>query len=337
MSAIGLDIGGANIKISDGWRTLSHPFALWKSPQTLPDALGVLLSEFDSQCPLAVTMTGELADCFATKAEGVCAILDAVSLAAGARPLAIWQSGGEFVSIEDARELVPLVAAANWHALATWAGRMRPDGRSLLVDVGSTTTDIIPLEDGVPVPWGRTDPERLGTGELVYVGVRRTPLCALADQVEFRGRMTGIAREFFATTADLHVVLGHFPEDADRHDTADGRPETVSAASNRVARMLCLDGSELTREETAKICHHFYEQELRLIVQGIRQVQGAQQGSVSGLLLCGEGEFLARQACVEAGIVSPECETVLLSAAMSRADSQGACAFALARLGSERL
>ena len=31
----------------------------------------------------------------------------------------------------------------------------------------------------VPMPTGRTDPERLASGELVYTGVRRTPACAL--------------------------------------------------------------------------------------------------------------------------------------------------------------
>jgi len=67
-------------------------------------------------------------------------------------------------------------AAANWLALATYAGRLAPRGPAVLLDVGSTTTDVIPLQDGTPVPRGRTDPERLESKELVYTGVRRTPL-----------------------------------------------------------------------------------------------------------------------------------------------------------------
>ena len=52
-----------------------------------------------------------------------------------------------------------LAAASNWHALARFAGRYVPRGTGLLVDIGSTTCDIIPLVDGEPASGGRTDPE----------------------------------------------------------------------------------------------------------------------------------------------------------------------------------
>ena len=71
-----------------------------------------------------------------------------------------------------------LAAAANWLALATAAARFVADGRGLLIDIGSTTTDLIPLDQGKVVVQGRTDTERLRTGELVYAGIRRTPICA---------------------------------------------------------------------------------------------------------------------------------------------------------------
>src|SRR5947208_2344005 len=70
-------------------------------------------------------------------------------------------------------------AAANWLATAVWAGRFAPEGAALLIDAGSTTTDIVPLWNGRPMPLGLTDPDRLRTGELVYTGARRTPVCAL--------------------------------------------------------------------------------------------------------------------------------------------------------------
>ena len=79
-------------------------------------------------------------------------------------PVIVWQTGAEFVTLSIARDIPLLVAAANWHGLATWLGRLAPKGNALLIDIGSTTTDIIPLLDGVPVPAGLTDREMAAIG-----------------------------------------------------------------------------------------------------------------------------------------------------------------------------
>ena len=181
---LGLDIGGANLKASDGeTRSVSRAYAIWRDPEQLADELRALLAPWGAWSVLAVTMTAELADCFTTKADGIDRILAAVEAVANGRPVHVWQTGGEFVTPDEARALPTLVAAANWHALATWAARMLGAEAGLLLDIGSTTTDIIPVSAGLPMPEGRTDLERLQSSELVYLGVRRTPLCALADAV----------------------------------------------------------------------------------------------------------------------------------------------------------
>src|SRR5205823_3022412 len=128
---------------------------------------------------LAVTMTGELCDCFESKRQGVQAILAAVETVAVPGVIEIWRSDGRFVNLEGARADPLSVAAANWLALATFAGRWAPQGAALVIDIGSTTTDVVPLWDGHPIPRGRSDPERLRCRELIYMGVRRTPVCAL--------------------------------------------------------------------------------------------------------------------------------------------------------------
>ena len=108
--------------------------------------------------------------------------------------------------------------------------RWAPTGRAILIDIGSTTTDIIPILDGKLVPGGKTDYERFATGELVYTGVRRTPICAIP---EFEG-----AAELFATTLDVYLILGQIPEASDDRDTADGRPATKRFARARLSRMI---------------------------------------------------------------------------------------------------
>ena len=204
MSVVGLDIGGANLKAADAdGRAVARAFPVWQNPGGLSAAIRGILELFAKIDLLAVTMTAELADCFQTKREGVSRILDAVEEVAGTAAVHVWQTGAEFVSPAVAREIPMLVAAANWHALATWVGRMVPQGEALLLDVGTTTTDIIPLSAGIPVPAGLTDRERLISGELVYSGVRRTPLCALVRSLPYRGAECPVAAELFATTLDV--------------------------------------------------------------------------------------------------------------------------------------
>ena len=191
MSILGLDIGGANIKAADdSGRAMSRAFPIWKTPERLSAELVSLLGDFPQTEHIAVTMTAELADCFDTKSDGVHFILTSIesscraidSIKAGVS-VAVWTTSGCFLSIDDARLQPMLVAAANWNALATWCGRLVPDGAALLIDIGTTTTDIIPMVDGKIEAIGRTDPERLRTGELSYSGVRRTPVYGLANAV----------------------------------------------------------------------------------------------------------------------------------------------------------
>ena len=336
-TCIGLDIGGANIKLSNGVdRTIEIPFALWKSPESLVAALsqlGALLAT--PPHTVALTMTGELADCFRTKAHGVEHILSSVEAAFPSAVIRIWQTGAEFFNAEEAREFPILVAAANWHALATWAGRACPQGASLLIDIGSTTTDIIPLSNGTPIPEGGTDPARLFSGELVYTGVRRTPLCAVANQVTFRGQPVGVAAELFATTRDVYLWLGSLPEDPEDVDTANNRPATREFARDRLVRMLCADSDEIDVQETDALAHEWAAIQRGQIRCAITQILARQPGPPKMVMLSGEGEFLARQVIEEipelAGV-----EVLSLANVLGPEHSVGACAYAVARLASER-
>src|SRR5712691_1298217 len=103
-AVLGLDIGGANLKAahSDGSARL-QPFELWKHPQQLSEVLNELIHGMPAHDLLAVTMTGELCDCYATKREGVHAILEAVGVAAPGTPMRVWSTAGRFVDGAEAR------------------------------------------------------------------------------------------------------------------------------------------------------------------------------------------------------------------------------------------
>ncbi len=123
---LGLDIGGANLKAATAdKRAISVPFPLWKQPDKLPAALAELVARFPDADELAVTMTGELCDCFETKREGVHAIIAAVRFASAGRPIRVWSTDGVFLNSEEAQRNHMKVAAANWHALGDFCGRIR--------------------------------------------------------------------------------------------------------------------------------------------------------------------------------------------------------------------
>jgi probable H4MPT-linked C1 transfer pathway protein len=327
MNILGLDVGGANLKAAHtGSAARLRPFALWKNPAGLPDALRALLRELPPFDLLAVTMTGELCDCFETKRQGVAAILDAVELVAGRTPVRVWRTDGRFADPATARRTPLQTAAANWYALAVYAGRHAPTGPALLLDIGSTTTDVIPLLNGRPVPKGLTDPERLRSNELVYTGVRRTPLCAL---IGTRG-----AAEFFATTLDVFLVLGRTAEDAADHDTADGRPATRAAAGARLARMLCADLETSTEDERRKLAEFALLRQVYLLTSAIESVVKKMSGPPQTVVVSGSGEFLAPVVLAEQKAIPP-CRVVSLARELGPDLSGAACAFAVAVLARE--
>lgn len=336
MNMIGLDIGGANLKASDGQaRSLSQPFAMWEKPELLAATLQAMLNCFRPFDAVALTMTGELADCFNTKSEGVEHITHAVEEAVRC-PVHVWQTVGEFVAPDVAREFPVLTAAANWHALATWAGRMASQEAGLLIDVGSTTCDVIPLLDGMPVPQGRTDLERLLSGELIYTGVRRTPVCAVADSVPIGDQQCPIAAELFATMEDVSLILEEINEDQQRRDTADGRPATRKAAFGRLARMQCCDATELTEWQIVAVAKSLRGRQLQLLQASAERVMRQLPSKPRTVLLSGEGEFLARMVLSKLTELSA-AQILSLTNALGANHSEAACAYALARLGRERI
>jgi probable H4MPT-linked C1 transfer pathway protein len=335
MRVIGLDIGGANLKAADAEGVvLTRPFAVWRSPENLAAEIGRLLASFSKPDAIALTMTAELADCYRTKRQGVEAVISAVEQTAGSTPVRVWQTDGRFVTSTEARKAPLLVAAANWHALARFVGRLAPIGPSLLIDIGTTTADLIPLLDGVPSPVGRTDRERLQSGELVYTGVKRTPVCAVVGHVPYRGNECPVAAELFATTLDAYLALGDLPEDASDFETADGRPATRSSARDRLARCLCCDATEFDEADMQQMARAIAAAQRRQIACGLEVVLAAQRRVPERLLLSGRGTFLAAQTVAEVDALAAT-ERIRLSDLFGPRIAEAACAFALARLAVE--
>jgi probable H4MPT-linked C1 transfer pathway protein len=330
MHCLAFDIGGANLKYSDGRELAeSEALALWKHPDRLAARLRAVVERVPACQRIAATMTGELADCFASKTEGVLFILDALRHAAGERKLSVFLTDGRVVDVDAALESPRLAAASNWLALACYAGRYAGRGPALLLDAGSTTCDIIPLQDGQPIPRARDDTGRLLSGELVYTGIERSPVCAAADRVPYRGQACPLAQELFATMRDVYLVLGDVAEAPEDRDTADGRPATQAAAIARLGRMLCADRDAFGLDDARALAQSVAEEQVRTVSQAVEQVSAALPAPPETVILSGHGGFLLRR-------VLDRCEwsprLVSLEEVLGASAARVATAYALAVL-----
>ncbi len=271
---LGVDIGGANLKYAtaDG-RCFERTFAMWKRSDELVNQLQDDIAQFTGTAQLAVTMTGELADCFASRAAGVAHIVDhVVRCLPNSEPhtTMFYGTDGRFHDANSAKENWECVAASNWHALARCVGeRIVPN--ALLIDIGSTTTDVIAIRDGDLLTRSRTDHERLADQSLVYVGCRRTPVCSLLSELEFRGTTVPVMNELFATIDDARLLLGLQADDQDDCETADGHPRDRVHAQARMARMIGLDHNQITVDEASSLGRQVYDSVRRRIEGAVKR------------------------------------------------------------------
>lgn len=298
MSVIGWDIGGAHVKAARVERgrvvaALQIACPLWQGLDRLDAALGEAAPRLGGCALHAVTMTGELADLFAGRAAGVAAILDVVA-ARLAAPAKVYGARRGWLSAEEAAAHADDVASVNWHATASLLARRH--GAALLVDIGSTTADLVPVAGGRPVPRGHSDAERLQSGELVYAGIARSFLMAVAGRVPFRGAWTPLMNEYFASTADVFRILGDLPEEADLHPAADGKEKTVAASQIRLARMIGRDAGEADASEWRRLAGYFAEAQLRAVHDAALLVlSAAALPEAAPVVGAGAGSFVARR------------------------------------------
>jgi probable H4MPT-linked C1 transfer pathway protein len=289
-----VDIGGANTKAAwldgDGLRIVSRPFEVWRDLEALAAVLREVAAEVAAgPAPAtAITMTAELSDAFRTKREGVEFVLDAAQDALG--ELSVLTTAGELVSVGAARERPWDVAAANWVATALAVADTHPD--ALLIDVGSTTADVVPIVGGRVAATAHDDLERLLAGELVYTGVLRTNLAAIAPRVPVRGGWCPVSSELFAISGDVHVVLGHLTPEAYDCPTPDGRPATAEFARERIARLVCSDVEQLDADEIDAIASFLHGEQLRQLEDAARRVQRPLPPEAP-VVAVGSGVFLA--------------------------------------------
>jgi len=256
---IGIDVGGANLKVVSDDGVHIHYCPLWENAP-ITTLLNRYVTTTDGQA--AVVMSGELADCFDSKMEGISFIVNAVR---NAFPSArFYGTDGQF---HDGA--VPQLAAANWLASADYLRAKYPD--AVLLDIGSTTADIIPLARFESLK-GLTDLLRLQKGYLLYTGMLRGNVAILLQSVLLHGKKTPTSSEYFAGSADAHLVLGHIRPEDYTCDAPDRKEKTKDASLKRLARVVCADLDEIGTEGAYQIAEQFWEKQRGLICDQVLRV-----------------------------------------------------------------
>jgi probable H4MPT-linked C1 transfer pathway protein len=270
---IGIDVGGANLKVVDDSGVHIHYCPLWEEAP-----ITALLMQHTSgkNEPAAVVMSGELADCFENKLQGISCIVSAVKKAF---PRARFYGTDARFHDCAVREL----AAANWLASADFLRVRYP--YALLLDIGSTTADIIPLNRFGHLP-GLTDIQRLQAGYLLYTGMLRTNVAALVRSVDLDGIPTPVSSEYFATSADVHLVLEHISPSQYSCDTPDRKEKSRQASLRRLARVVCADLDEIGAAGAEQIAQQVWTVQRDMICSRVREVarsSGTQHVIVAGI------------------------------------------------------
>ena len=296
----GWDIGGAHLKIArldkNGALCGLDQFAtpLWEGIDTLAHPVTRVVDSLPAgKCIHTLTMTGELADCFPARRDGVITLVDYLCARLGPKnPVYVYAGDKGLLTPEQAHSGHADIASANWHATAGYAAQCL--GSGVLVDLGTTTTDIIPFHEHRVCNCGYNDQQRLQTGELVYTGITRTPVMAVVDRVPFKNAWQSIAAEYFAGMADVYRITGDLNERFDLMPAADGSAKTRYHSLKRLARML---GAEYVKGDAEapwlEVARHIAEKQFARIDQAFNRVTGALEDAVrNNIVAAGAGRFI---------------------------------------------
>lgn len=305
---VGWDVGGAHVKVAvfrqdEGFENVIQlPCPLWKGEHVLEHVIQQVMQNLPSQSRMhGITMTGELVDLFENRDQGVERIVRIMNRFLTDEEVFIYAGKQGFIPASSlSSQHYRSIASANWLASVTCAARQLQNG--LFIDVGSTTTDILVFKDNDSCVSGFTDFERLRSHEMVYSGIVRTPVMAVAQSAAFGGQMVGMMAEYFATMADVYRLTGELNEDHDQYETCDGADKTVPSSARRLSRMIGYDFLEADLS-LWKLFAESIKSKQRQIIR-IACEQQLSRGLISRqdpFVGAGIGRFLVKQIAAELG------------------------------------
>lgn len=300
---IAMDIGGANIKIFDGIECKQYYFPLWKKKDKFKNFLQQLKERWSLYANFyAITMTAELCDCFKNRKEGVKFVLNTFKEVIG-KEIFVLSNDTNFklLNVDEATKFPYFVASANFIGTAKYISNFEKN--AIVVDIGSTTTDIIPIKDK-KILAHKTDLERLKNDELIYTGVLRTNVVSVSNSIKFKNKNIRTSAEHFASMADVYKVLEEISDDEYTTETADGKGKSKIECMRRIARIVCSDliededaindtserKSKISMSDVVSVAKYLKNKQIMVINKGIKKIE--KKYGIHKRFILGTGKFL---------------------------------------------
>ena len=266
---LGIDIGGAHIKIvclnikKEVCYVGYKQCPLWKGIENLKREIkfiNSLITNKNNKC--CITMTGELCDIFKNRRSGAKEIIKVCKLI-NCRKFYYTKLDEMFTSRPKFDEIISM----NWHSIGKLSEKKVKN--AILIDFGSTTTDLICIKNGQMKYESSDDFGRINNSELLYTGFMRTPLFAITPYINYIKKRIKLIPENFSNTSDIYRIKKEIKKNFDIDNTLDNRSKTLESSMQRVSRSLGFDFKKEDQRLIKKISEEISNIQLKEIAKKI--------------------------------------------------------------------
>ncbi len=230
-------------------------------------------------------MTAELSDIFSNRSIGTKHIINLTSKLLIKKKVFFYNYKKNFFNKKDAIKKTPLINSMNWHASANFISKYVSN--CLLIDIGSTTTDIIPIKNGKIISKGTNDSKRLKNNELLYIGSLRTPINAIEKR-------KNIIYENFSNIADVYRILGKLPRKLDQIPTEDNKKKDKHSSARRLARIYGKDYKKKELKKWKKVSSLLEKKQKIILKKKINKIKKRFFNKEINIIGAGLGRFLIK-------------------------------------------
>jgi probable H4MPT-linked C1 transfer pathway protein len=230
-------------------------------------------------------MTAELSDIFENRNKGTKKVINTLCKILPEKKTFFYSNKKHFFKKKEAMEKTNNINSMNWHATANFISNFYPN--CILVDVGSSTTDIIPIKKKCIIAKGNDDYKRLLHRELVYIGVIRTPINAIEKEKK-------LIYENFANLGDVYRILNKLPKKMDLVPSQDKKSKNKNDSARRIARIFGKDYKKNDFNKWKKVALQIEKKQKKILKENINKIKKRNFSNSVPIIGAGIGEFLIK-------------------------------------------
>ncbi len=287
---IGIDIGGAHLKLTGLCRNKKIIFSnqikcpVWKGINVLENQLKSF-KKINQDSIAGITMTAELCDNFENREQGAKKIKKLLKKLNFKKFFLTNKKKKRFQRNPQNSKIISM----NWLSTADFVAQKISN--CLIIDFGSTTTDLILIKNKKCLNKHFDDFSRLNNYELIYTGLTRTPIMSINNYVKINEKKINIIPELFSNTSDLYRVLKKLPKEVDQYETLDGRSKSIINSYKRLSRNLGFDYQFKDKRTLDKVCRHLSKIQLQSILNAVKKLLYIKDVNTKiPVILCGVGK-----------------------------------------------